>query len=137
MPMPAEIYLDNPPVRSSRFAARCIERFRAARRKRYWRREMAKAAALGSLGEILADLGMTRGELKELMAEPANAGLQFEKLAAMLANDCERLSPGAVHEAMQVCARCECRAACKRWLQTGVWRYDGDPRCPNAALLRS
>jgi hypothetical protein len=137
MPIPAEIYLDNPPVRSSRFAARCVEWFQAAHRRRRWRREMAKAAAFGGLDEILADLGMTRGELDELMSEPANIGLQFEKMARMLGTDCARLSPGAVHDAMQVCARCECRTACKRWLQTGVWRYDGDPRCPNAALLRS
>lgn len=137
MLIPAEIYLDNPPIPPGHFAAHCAERFRAWRRKRRWMREMAKAVALGRLDEILADVGMTRAELEELMTEPEAAGLQFEKMAAMLGIDSKQFPAGAVNSAVHACIRCECRAACKRWLRIGTWHYDGDPRCPNAGLLRS
>ena len=137
MPIPAEIYLDNPPIPPSNLAASCAERFRGWRRKRRWMREMAKAATLGRLDEILADVGMTRAELEELMTEPDAAGLQFEKMARMLGIGPEQLPAGMVNTAVHVCMRCESRAACKRWLQSGKWHYEGDPRCPNAALLRT
>ena len=136
MPIPAEIYLDNPPIPPSRFAASCLARLRGWRRKRRWAREMANAAALGRLDEILADVGMTRTEWEELMTEPEPAGLQFESMTDMLGVRREKLPPAVVHDAMRVCGRCECQSACKRWLSTGRWAYDGDPRCPNAKLLR-
>jgi uncharacterized protein YjiS (DUF1127 family) len=134
MPDPAEpyFYVDPP---SSNFAARCAERFQAWRKKRRWVSEMSNAAALGRLDNILEDVGMTRAELDELAAAPADAGRQFEKMAAIEGLDLDTLPAHAVREAMWKCTRCASRKECKRWLRTGVWQYDGDPRCPNAALF--
>lgn len=60
----------------------------------------------------------------------------FETLATMEGVDISRLDPVSVHKAKLTCAHCACREACRRWLRTGVFQYAGDPRCPNAALLR-
>ena len=125
-----------PPIESPRgVAARFIERFRWWRQRRRWIGEMADAAALGRPGEMLDDVGITRAELGFLIKAPADAGRQFETLAAAEEADLRRLRPEVLREAMWVCARCASRVPCKRWLRTGIWNYSGDPRCPNAALL--
>lgn len=134
MVFPAELNFD-PPVPPSHFVARAAERYRCWRRKRRWIAEMRKAAALGRLDEVLADLGLTRAELDELMATPADAGREFEIMARMEGLDPDRLRPEVLRDAMRNCMRCEARDACKCWLRTGVWRHDGDPRCPNAGLF--
>ena len=64
------------------------------------------------------------------------AGVPFETLAAMAGVDIRQLDPAVLREAMGKCARCASRRACRRWLRTGTFQYAGDPRCPNAALLR-
>jgi uncharacterized protein YjiS (DUF1127 family) len=117
-------------------AARLAERFRWWRQRRRWIGEMANAATLGRPGEMLDDVGITRAELDFLIKAPADAGRQFETLAAAEQVDLRQLRPEVLREAMWTCARCECRAPCERWLRTGIWNYSGDPRCPNAALLR-
>jgi uncharacterized protein YjiS (DUF1127 family) len=137
MPIPAEIYLDTPTAAPHvGLAARCAERLGAWRQKRRWVREMRNAAALGRLDDVLDDIGMTYAELDELMAAPADAGRQFGVLADMTGVDLGRLPAAAVHEAIWKCARCPARTPCKRWLRGAGWNYAGDPRCPNAALLR-
>jgi hypothetical protein len=65
------------------------------------------------------------------------AGKQFETLAQMVETDLNRIDPAVLQEATNTCARCASRKACRRWLRTGVFAYDGDPRCPNAALLHN
>ena len=117
-------------------AARAVERWRLWRQQCRWRAEMAKAASLGRIDDILNDIGLTRSELDYLVEGPADAGQQFEQLARMEHVDLRRQPAGAVREATLACAHCACRSACKRWLQTGIWQHDGDPRCPNAALLK-
>lgn len=148
MPILSELYLETltlppddrfaaPPARRRvSLAARCRERFRAWRQKRRWVGEMRDAAALGRLDEVLDDVGMTHAELDELIAAPADAGLQFAQMAELQGADLDRIPPARLREAIRKCTRCTSRTACKRWLRDGEWRYDGDPRCPNAALLR-
>jgi hypothetical protein len=75
---------------------------------------------------------MTRGELDFMIKGPADAGRQFEALAAATQVDVHRLSPEVLRQATWACMRCACRAPCKRWLRSGVWEYGGDSRCPNA-----
>ena len=67
---------------------------------------------------------------------PCPAGRQFETFAKMLGSDVDRLDPAVLRDAAGTCGRCACRKACRNWLRTGVFEYAGDPRCPNAALLR-
>lgn len=134
MPLPIELYVD-PPLPPRHLAKRCTERFRLWRRKRRWMAEMADAAALGRLDDILNDIGMTHAELEELMAAPADSGRQFEIMAEMEGLDLDKLPSHVLREAMWQCTRCPFRAPCKRWLRTGEWRHQGDSRCPNAALL--
>jgi len=64
------------------------------------------------------------------------AGRQFETLAKMYGFDIGQLDPTALRDAAGTCAGCACRKACRRWLRTGVFKYAGDSRCPNARLLR-
>jgi hypothetical protein len=64
------------------------------------------------------------------------ADVPFETLAEMVGVDTRQLDPAVLSEAMGKCARCATRKACRRWLRTGIFQYAGDPRCPNAALLR-
>ncbi|MGE0258950.1 MAG: DUF6455 family protein [Alphaproteobacteria bacterium] len=135
MVFPAILNFD-PPVPPNHFIARCAERFRGWRRKRRFIGEMRKAAALGRLDAVLADLGLSRAELDELITAPADAGREFEIMARMEGLDPDRLRPEVLRDAMRKCTRCEGRDACKHWLRTGVWRHDGDPRCPNAGLFR-
>jgi len=124
-----------PPMRD--LAGRLTERFRGWRRHRRWVGEMADAAALGRLDELLDDVAMSRADLRFLIDAPDDAGLQFEQFADMAQLDLRQISPEVLREARWVCARCEHRSPCKRWLREGVWDDAGDPRCPNAALLHS
>ena len=64
------------------------------------------------------------------------AGVPFETLAEMAGGDIHQLDPTVLREAVGKCAHCATRKACRRWLRTGIFQYTGDPRCPNAALLR-
>jgi len=64
------------------------------------------------------------------------ADLPFETLAAMEGVDIRQLDPAVLREATEKCGRCACRKACRRWLRTGAFQHAGDPRCPNADLLR-
>ena len=135
MVFPAELNFD-PPAPPRHFVARVADRYRCWRRKRRFVADMQKAAALSRFDDLLADIGLSRAELDELMAAPADAGCEFEIMARMEGLDPDRMHPEALREAMRTCMRCPGRVACKRWLRTGEWRHDGDPRCPNAALFR-
>lgn len=115
--------------------ARIVARFRLWRKRRRWIGEMADAAAFGQLDGILADVGLNHAELGFLMDGPADAGREFGIFAQMQGVDVKRLPPDVVREAVHACAHCASRVPCKRWLRTGTWKYDGDSRCPNAALF--
>lgn len=134
--MTAEPFVFLPPLSRAGIAARVAEYWRLWRQRRRWLAEMRNAAALGRLDEVLGDVGITRADLDYLAAAPADAGRQFEELAAIEHGDLRMLAPRVRREAGWTCLRCGSRAACKRWLHSGVWQRDGDPRCPNAALLR-
>ena len=67
---------------------------------------------------------------------PCRDGQQFETFAKMHGLDISQLDSTVLRDAAETCARCACRKACRQWLRTGVFEYAGDPRCPNAALLR-
>ena len=134
MTSPAEFAFTAPPATPG-FTARLAERWRLWREHRRWIAEMANAATLGNLDDTLHDIGMTRAELATLIEAPPDAGRQFETMAEMAQIDLHHLDPAVLREAMWVCSRCECRAPCKRWLETGVWRGGADTRCPNAALF--
>lgn len=121
------------PARS--LTGRVVEHVRLWRERRRWIGEMANAAAFGRLDDVLTDVGLNRAELGYLMDGPVDAGRQFEVFARMEGLDIHRLPTGVLREAVRTCAHCHCRTACKRWLRTGVWKHDGDSRCPNAALL--
>lgn len=125
----------NRPISSPGVAARLFKRWQLWRQRRRWIAEMTEAAALGRLDEILTDIGMTHADLKLLIDAPVDAGQQFEQLAEMEHGELTGLDPSQLREATLICARCECREPCKRWLRTGVWDGDGDQRCPNAALI--
>jgi uncharacterized protein YjiS (DUF1127 family) len=134
MTSPAAIAVAAPqPARG--LALRVAERLRLWRERRRWIGELAGAASLGRLDDTLNDVGITRAELGVLSEAPVDAGRQFETFAEMARIDLRHLDPAVLREAMWVCTRCETRAACRRWLNVGVWRGGGDSRCPNAALF--
>lgn len=63
-------------------------------------------------------------------------GRQFETFIEMQGIALDELDPAVRREAAERCASCASRKACRRWLRTGLFAYDGDPRCPNAGLMR-
>jgi uncharacterized protein YjiS (DUF1127 family) len=103
------------------------------RRRRFG--EVARAQALGGFDSILADLGMTRSEFDVLMTAPEDAGREFEIMAGMAGVDLQTLPPSVLRSAISTCVLCPSARACRKWLRSGIWK-GGDPRCPNAALLR-
>jgi Family of unknown function (DUF6455) len=125
-----------PPPTGPGLAARITEHWRLWRQHRRWVGEIADAASLGRLDGILNDVSMTRAELDLLIAGPADAGRQLDQMAAAEGADLRRLRPEDLRQASWTCIHCEKRAPCKRWLRCGIWDGKGDPRCPNAALLR-
>ncbi len=133
-----ELFFDPVEARASapNLAVRLAERLRLWRRKRRWVAEMSNAATLDRLDDMLNDTGLTRAELGTLVDSPADAGTQFEDFARLAGVDLHELDPAVLREAMWKCTRCECRAPCKLWLRTGVWKHAGDQRCPNAPLFR-
>jgi uncharacterized protein YjiS (DUF1127 family) len=124
------------PVPSLHLAGRIAERVRLWRERRRWVREMASAATLTRLDDLLNDVELSRAELDQLIDGPPDAGRQLETLAAMAQVDLHSIDAAMLREASWKCARCRLHAACKVWLRDGSWRGDGDTRCPNAALLR-
>jgi len=68
---------------------------------------------------------------------PCPVGKQFEILREMQGLGPDRCEPAAQKLAAESCIHCACRKACRQWLRTGVFNYEGDPRCPNAALLHN
>jgi uncharacterized protein YjiS (DUF1127 family) len=124
------------PIPPLHLAARIAERLRLWREHRRWVRGMEAAATLSSLDHLLNDVELTRAELDRLIGGPPDAGRQLETLAGMARVDLRGIDAAALREATWKCARCANRAACRAWLRDGVWRGDGDTRCPNAALLR-
>src|SRR6266702_156943 len=67
---------------------------------------------------------------------PCRRGREFATWAKMHGFDIGQLDPALLRAAVETCAHCSCRKARRRWLRTGVFEHAGDPRCPNAALLR-
>jgi hypothetical protein len=124
------------PVPPLHLAGRLGARFRLWREHRRWVREMTAAATLGRLDDLLNGVELTRAELDQLVDGPPDAGRQLETMAGMARVDLHGIDAAALREATWKCARCGNRAACKVWLRDGVWRGDGDTRCPNAALRR-
>jgi uncharacterized protein YjiS (DUF1127 family) len=124
------------PVPPLHLAGRIAERLRLWRERRRWVHEMANAATLGRLDDLLNDVELTRAELDRLIDGPPDAGRQLERLAGLAQVDLHGIDAAALREATWKCARCELRAACRSWLRDGIWRGDGDTRCPNAVLLR-
>lgn len=90
---------------------------------------------LRGFGSIFAERFRDWRQQRRQIAALAAAGPQFEAMATAEDVDPNGLDPAALCKAIWVCGRCECREPCKRWLREGIWKYDGDPRCPNAALL--
>lgn len=121
---------------TSGVASRITEYWHEWRRRRRWVAELQKAAALGQLDDMLQDVGVTPAELDALTGGPLDAGHQLEILAEAEQIDLSTVPAQELRDAHLTCVRCECREPCKRWLQTGIWHHEGDPRCPNAALLR-
>ena len=124
------------PVPPLHLAARLGERLRLWRERRRWVREIEAAATLSRFDDVLNDVELTRAELERLVDGPPDAGRQLETLAQMARVDLHGIDAATLREASWKCTRCTSRAACKGWLRDGVWRGDGDTRCPNAALLR-
>ena len=123
------------PIPPVHFVTRIAERVRLWRERRRWVHEMEAAATLGRLDDLLNDVELTRAELDRLIEGPPDAGRQLETLARMAQVDLHAVDAAALREATWKCAGCRSRTACKGWLRDGVWRGDGDARCPNAALL--
>lgn len=132
---PADIAV-SPPLPAHGFAGRIAEHYRLWRERRRWIGEMANAASLGRLDDVLNDVGLTRAELDLIAEGPVDAGRQFETLAGLAEADLPSFSPAVLREAMWKCTRCAHREACQRWLRTGEWHAGEDMRCPNAALFR-
>ncbi len=124
------------PVPPLHLAGRIAERLRLWRERRRWVHEMAAAATLSRLDDLLNDVELTRAELDRLIDGPSDAGRQLEALAAMAQVDLHDVDAATLREAGWTCAGCRLRSACKGWLRDGIWRGEGDTRCPNAALLR-
>jgi hypothetical protein len=61
----------------------------------------------------------------------------FKTWAELEKINTRKIGPAKLCEAAGACAGCPCCKQCRRWLRTGVFRYAGDPRCPNAVLLCS
>jgi len=51
---------------------------------------------------------------------PCRRGREFETWAKMHGFDIGQLDPALLRDAVETCARCSCRKACRRWLRTGV-----------------
>ncbi len=117
------------------FRARVLERLRLWFERRRWIGELRGACALSRFEALLEDAALSRADVGALIEAPADAGRQFEALAAALGVDVSRFHPQVLREAVRVCVRCQHRGPCKRRLRAGGAIEGEGWRCPNAALF--
>jgi len=102
-------------------------------RERYaFRQELANCE---ELDVILADLGLTRGELEPLLKCHPESGKLLRKMLARVGLD--EVSRGDLRtrrELERVCTFCKSRGRCRTWLRSGGSEGYAE-FCPNAELL--
>jgi len=105
------------------------------REKRRLRRELDECDQRGELDAVLADLGIARGSLRQLIGSCARSP---RLLAAM--TDRLGIDRGALHrspyarEIERNCTLCTEHCYCRAWFQSGATTGNG-AFCPNAALF--
>ena len=130
---------DPPKTMRTDILARCRKAlgqvFAEGREKRRLRRELDECDQCGELDAVLADLGIARGSLRQLIGSCARSP---RLLAAM--TDRLGIDRGALHrspnarEIERNCTLCTEHRYCRAWLQSGATTGNG-AFCPNAALF--
>jgi hypothetical protein len=119
----------------SRLANRAKVAIADARQRRALRRELADCAMNGELDTILADVGLTRGDIEPLIKGHPEAARLFRAMLGRLGLEKEYSRDSNIHREMErTCSLCDEHGRCRGWLHTG--RKDGyHDFCPNADLL--
>jgi len=92
------------------------------------RAELTELDRRGGLDTVLADIGVTRAELAQLIAGHPAAGRLLSGMARRLGLDTEALDPRSRYALERGCAACRSRRDCRHWLD--------DPAADGAAYRR-
>jgi len=95
------------------------------------RQELLECDRNGMLDNILADINLSRGELKPLIANYPLSIRLFGAMATRLGVDPAQADPATKHDLQHTCAVCAHQNECQHWLDSG--RSEGYEKfCPNS-----
>ncbi len=105
------------------------------RDRRSLSRELADLRARGELDAVLAEIGLSRAQIPQLIAGgPAGARLLGQMLDRLGIERRHIASGAALQDLAWTCTACTERRTCRAWLASG--RTEGfQDFCPNAAVL--
>ncbi len=120
---------------STGFFSRLVGKTRTALRgvaaRHALRQELLECDRSGTLDIILADINMSRDELKPLISNYPLSGRLFGAMAARLGVDPAQDGPVVKRELQRTCALCSHQSECQHWLDSG--RSEGyEEFCPNS-----
>ena len=116
------------------FFGRLVDKTRTALRgvaaRHALRQELLECDRSGTLDVILADLNMSRSELKPLISNYPLSSRLFGAMAERLGVDPAQDGPVVKRELQRTCALCAHQSECQHWLDSG--RSEGYEKfCPN------
>lgn len=94
----------------------------------------AEIADLAEDPWMLADLGLTPGELDRIVAGYPESGRLLRRMAHVVGVDINPLDAATQYELQRSCSLCDSHSACRRWLDAGHPEASRD-FCPNRKLL--
>jgi hypothetical protein len=116
---------------------RTISQFVDERRKR--RRlqlELAQLEAMGSLDEVLADVGLVRSQVEPLIAGCTGSRELLDQMLAKLGIDAAQLPAENLRDMTWTCTTCPDKRQCRKWLaDIAETATDFHAFCPNAPQL--
>lgn len=95
------------------------------------RQELLECDRTGVLDDVLADLNLSRSELKPLISNYPLSGRLFGAMAARLGVDLAQDGEVIKNELQRTCGLCTHQSECQRWLESGS--SEGyEAFCPNS-----
>jgi len=113
-------------------AARMKQAISDMRQRHKLREEIAELKRTGGLNPLLADMGLSRGDVEAFIAGHPESPRLLRAMAVRLQVDYDHIKDAAIIvELQRTCAVCSARGRCRTWLRSG--ETDGHRDfCPNS-----
>ncbi|HVA39220.1 MAG TPA: DUF6455 family protein [Candidatus Binataceae bacterium] len=117
----------------ARLAARMKQALSDMRQRHRLREEIGEMERNGGLDSLLADVGLTRGDVDAVIAGFPESGRLLQAMAERLQVDYDSIKDAAIRfELQRTCTMCSTRGRCRTWLRSAETEGYRD-FCPNGA----